>query len=251
MKITVIGGTGLIGSKLVNSLRNLGHDVLAASPNSGVNTITGEGLDQALENVDVVVDVANSPSFADDEVMKFFKISGTNLIAAEKNAGIKHHIALSVVGTGRLQESGYFRAKQVQEDLIKESGIPYTIVHSTQFFEFVGGIVHSSTADHKIVVSPALIQPIASDDVVKAMTDVTINSPKNGTIEIGGPEKIRLDDLVRKYTSIMKNQDEVVTSPAATYFGAPLNDSTLVPNNDAKLGSIRYDEWIANPENQR
>ncbi|MCQ9641285.1 SDR family oxidoreductase [Chryseobacterium sp. WG14] len=251
MKITVIGGTGLIGSKLVNSLRNLGHDVLAASPNSGVNTITGEGLDQALENVDVVVDVANSPSFADDDVMKFFKISGTNLIAAEKDAGIKHHIALSVVGTERLQESGYFRAKQVQEDLIKESGIPYTIVHSTQFFEFVGGIVHSSTADHKIVVSPALIQPIASDDVVKAMTDVTINSPKNSTVEIGGPEKIRLDDLVRKYTSIMKNQDEVVTSPAATYFGAPLNDSTLVPNNDAKLGSIRYDEWIANPENQR
>ncbi|CAH0137816.1 SDR family oxidoreductase [Chryseobacterium sp. Bi04] len=251
MKITVIGGTGLIGSKLVNSLRNLGHDVLAASPNSGVNTITGEGLDQALENVDVVVDVANSPSFADDEVMKFFKISGTNLIAAEKDAGIKHHIALSVVGTERLQESGYFRAKQVQEDLIKESGIPYTIVHSTQFFEFVGGIVHSSTADHKIVVSPALIQPIASDDVVKAMTDVTINSPKNTTVEIGGPEKIRLNDLVRKYTSIMKNQDEVVTSPAATYFGAPLNDSTLVPNNDAKLGSIRYDEWIANPENQR
>ncbi|MCQ9635127.1 SDR family oxidoreductase [Chryseobacterium sp. WG23] len=251
MKITVIGGTGLIGSKLVNSLRNLGYDVLAASPNSGVNTITGEGLDQALENVDVVVDVANSPSFADDEVMKFFKISGTNLIAAEKNAGIKHHIALSVVGTERLQESGYFRAKQVQEDLIKESGIPYTIVHSTQFFEFVGGIVHSSTADHKIVVSPALIQPIASDDVVKAMTDVTINSPKNTTVEIGGPEKIRLDDLVRKYISLMKNQDEVVTSPAATYFGAPLNDSTLVPNNDAKLGSIRYDEWIANPENQR
>ncbi|WP_027381409.1 SDR family oxidoreductase [Chryseobacterium daeguense] len=251
MKITVIGGTGLIGSKLVNSLKSLGHDVLAASPNSGVNTLTGEGLDQALENVDVLVDVANSPSFADDDVMNFFKTSGENLMAAEKKAGINHHIALSVVGTERLQESGYFRAKKVQEDIIKASGIPYTIVHSTQFFEFVGGIVKSSTVDNKIMVSPALIQPIASDDVVKAMTAATIGEPKNTTVEIGGPEKIKLSDLVKKYTAIMKNTDEVVSDPEATYFGAPLNDSTLIPGDDAKLGTIRYDEWISNPDNQR
>ncbi|WP_449400823.1 SDR family oxidoreductase [Chryseobacterium wanjuense] len=251
MKITVIGGTGLIGSKLVNSLTNLGHEVLAASPNSGVNTLTGEGLDKALENVDVVVDVANSPSFADDDVMNFFKTSGENLMKAEKKAGVNHHIALSVVGTERLQESGYFRAKQVQEDIIKNAGIPYTIVHSTQFFEFVGGIVKSSTADHKILVSPALIQPIASDDVVKAMTAVTIGEPKNAVVEIGGSDKIKLSDLVKKYTTIMKNPDEVVSSPEATYFGAPLNDSTLIPNDDAKLGTIHYDEWISNPDNQR
>ncbi|SEV88792.1 Uncharacterized conserved protein YbjT, contains NAD(P)-binding and DUF2867 domains [Chryseobacterium wanjuense] len=251
MKITVIGGTGLIGSKLVNSLKNLGHEVLAASPNSGVNTLTGEGLDQALENVDVVVDVANSPSFADDDVMNFFKTSGENLMKAEKKAGVNHHIALSVVGTERLQESGYFRAKQVQEDIIKSAGIPYSIVHSTQFFEFVGGIVHSSTVDHQILVSPALIQPIASDDVVKAMTEVVIGEPKNSTVEIGGPDKIKLSDLVKKYTAIMKNPDEVVASPEAKYFGAPLNDATLIPKDDAKLGTIHYDEWISNPENQR
>ncbi|MCS3530549.1 SDR family oxidoreductase [Chryseobacterium sp. JUb7] len=251
MKITVIGGTGLIGSKLVNSLKNSEHEVLAASPNKGVNTLTGEGLDQALEHADVVVDVANSPSFADEDVMNFFKTSGENIIAAEKKAGVSHHIALSVVGTTRLQDSGYFRAKKIQEDIIKSSGIPYTIVHSTQFFEFVGGIVHSSTIDNKIIVSPALIQPIASDDVVTALTAITIGEPKNTTVEIGGPDKIKLSDLVKKYTTIMKNKDEVISDPDATYFGAPLDDSTLIPNNNAKLGTIHYDEWISNPENQR
>lgn len=251
MKITVIGGTGLIGSKLVNSLKNSGHEVLAASPNNGVNTLTGEGLDQALEHADVVVDVANSPSFADEDVMNFFKTSGENIMAAEKKAGVSHHIALSVVGTTRLQDSGYFRAKKIQEDIIKSSGIPYTIVHSTQFFEFVGGIVHSSTIDNKIIVSPALIQPIASDDVVTALTAITIGEPKNTTVEIGGPDKIKLSDFVKKYTTIMKNKDEVISDPDATYFGAPLDDSTLIPNNNAKLGTIHYDEWISNPENQR
>ena len=251
MKIVVIGGTGLIGSKLVSSLRSLGHDVLPAAPESGVNTITGEGLDEALKNAAIVVDVANSPSFADNDVMKFFQTSGYNLLRAEKSAGVKHHIALSVVGTERLQQSGYFRAKLVQENLIRESKIPYSIVHSTQFFEFVGGIVRSSSADNKITVSPAMIQPIASDDVVSAMTDVVTGQPLNTTIEIAGPEKMRLVDLVKKYAGVMKLKDQVVSDENATYFGAKLNDQTLTPGSSAKLGEIRYDEWISNPKNQR
>ena len=199
MKIVVIGGSGLIGTKLVNRLRQKGHEVVAASPNSGVNTITGEGLAEALAGAQVVVDVANSPSFEDKAVLEFFETSGRNLLAAEAAAGVGHHVALSVVGTDRLPDSGYFRAKMAQENLIKASGIPYTIVRSTQFFEFVGGIAQSGTDGQTVRLSPALLQPIVSDDVAAAMADVAVGAPVNGTVEIAGPEKVPLDELVRRF----------------------------------------------------
>jgi len=251
MKIVVIGGSGLIGSKLVSSLEKLGHEVIAASPQSGVNTITGEGLADALTGADVVVDVANSPSFEDNAVMEFFQTSGKNLLAAEAVAGVKHHVALSVVGTERLQGSGYFRAKLAQEKLIKESGIPYSLLHSTQFFEFVGGIVQSGTVGDTIHMSPANIQPIASDDVVAAMTSITIGLPFNGTIEVAGPEKIRLNELVQKYLGLKGDNREVIADTHAPYFGVEINDQSLTPADNARLGSIRYDEWIAQPGNLR
>ena len=251
MKIVVIGGSGLIGSKLVSSLEKLGHEVIAASPQSGVNTITGEGLADALKGADVVVDVANSPSFEDNAVMEFFQTSGKNLLAAEAVAGVKHHVALSVVGTERLQGSGYFRAKLAQEKLIKESGIPYSLLHSTQFFEFVGGIVQSGTVGDTIHMSPANIQPIASDDVVAAMTSITIGLPFNGTIEVAGPEKIRLNELVQKYLGLKGDNREVIADTHAPYFGVEINDQSLTPADNARLGSIRYDEWIAQPGNLR
>jgi len=251
MKIVVIGGSGLIGSKLVSSLEKLGHEVIAASPQSGVNTITGEGLADALTGADVVVDVANSPSFEDNAVMEFFQTSGKNLLAAEAIAGVKHHVALSVVGTERLQGSGYFRAKLAQEKLIKESGIPYSLLHSTQFFEFVGGIVQSGTVGDTIHMSPANIQPIASDDVVAAMTSITIGLPFNGTIEVAGPEKIRLNELVQKYLGLKGDNREVIADTHAPYFGVEINDQSLTPADNARLGSIRYDEWIAQPGNLR
>ena len=251
MKIVVIGGSGLIGSKLVSSLEKLGHEVIAASPQSGVNTITGEGLADALTGADVVVDVANSPSFEDNAVMEFFQTSGKNLLAAEAIAGVKHHVALSVVGTERLQGSGYFRAKLAQEKLIKESGIPYSLLHSTQFFEFVGGIVQSGTVGDTIHMSPANIQPIASDDVVAAMTSITIGLPFNGTIEVAGPEKIRLNELVQKYLGLKGDDREVIADTHAPYFGVEINDQSLTPADNARLGSIRYDEWIAQPGNLR
>lgn len=251
MKIVVIGGSGLIGSKLVAKLGQAGHEVIAASPASGVNTLTGEGLSEALKGASVVVDVANSPSFEDKAVMDFFVTSGTNLLAAEKEAGIKHHIALSVVGTERLQDSGYFRAKLAQEKLIKESGVPYSILHSTQFFEFVGGIVQSGTVGETVHMSPALIQPIASDDVVAAMTDITLGNPLNSTVEVAGPEKFQLNKLVEKYMELKKDTRAVIADKNARYFGVELNDGSLTPAENARLGSIRYDQWISQPGNLR
>ena len=251
MKIVVIGGSGLIGTKLVNKLRQLGHEVTAAAPSTGVNTLTGEGLNDALKGAEVVVDVANSPSFEDKAAMEFFQTSGKNLLAAEVAAGVKHHIALSVVGTDRLQASGYFRAKLVQENLIKESPIPYSILHATQFFEFVGSIAKSGISEGNIHMPPALFQPIAADDVVAAMVDITIGKPLNSTIEVAGPEKIQMDEIVRKYLSVMKDKHEVITDIHALYFGLEINDQSLTPGDNPRIGSIRYDNWISQAANQR
>ncbi len=244
MKIVVIGGTGLIGSKLVTLLRARGHEALAASPNSGVNTLTGEGLDAALAGCDVVVDVANSPSFADDAVLEFFTTSGRNLLAAARRAGVKHHVALSVVGTQRLADSGYFRAKIAQEELIRASGLPYTIVHSTQFFEFLGGIAASAGQDGTIALSPAFIQPIASDDVAAALADVVLGAPVNGIVEIAGPDRFRLADLVRDYLAAKGDTRTVRTDVHARYFGAELQEDTLVPQGAARLGASRIAGWL-------
>jgi uncharacterized protein YbjT (DUF2867 family) len=244
MKIVVIGGTGLIGAKLVTLLRARGHEALAASPNSGVNTLTGEGLDAALAGSDVVVDVANSPSFADDAVLEFFTTSGRNLLAAARRAGVKHHVALSVVGTQRLADSGYFRAKIAQEELIRASGLPYTIVHSTQFFEFLGGIAASAGQDDTIALSPAFIQPIASDDVAAAMADVVLGAPANGIVEIAGPDRFRLSDLVRDYLAARGDTRTVRADVDARYFGAELQEDTLVPHGQARLGAIRIGSWL-------
>lgn len=246
MKIVIIGGTGLIGSKTVERLRSKGHEVLAASPNTGVNTITGEGLSQALAGAEVVLDLANSPSFEDKAVLEFFETSGRNLLAAEKAAGVKHHIALSVVGTERLQESGYFRGKLAQERLIKDSGIPYTIVHSTQFLEFLKGIADSGTVGNVVRLSPAYVQPIASDDVADAMTDVALARPVNGTIEIAGPEKVRLSELVGRYLKASNDVRTVEVDPGAKYFGAELNDQSLVPGENPRLGTVGFEGWFAN-----
>jgi len=245
MKIVVIGGSGLIGSKLVNRLQQQGHEVLAASPSVGVNTITGEGLAEALTGAEVVVDVANSPSFEDRAVMEFFEQSGHNLLAAEAVAGVKHHIALSVVGTDRLQQSGYFRAKQVQENLIKQSGIPYTIVHSTQFLEFLSGIAAAATEGNNVRLSPAAIQPISSEDVADVMAEVTLGAPRNGILEIAGPEKFSLSDLVQQY--LTKNQDprQVVADAHARYYGAEINDQSLVPGSNPRLGKVTFETWYA------
>lgn len=251
MKIVVIGGSGLIGTKLVNRLRQLGHEVNAASPSSGVNTITGEGLTEALKGAAIVVDVANSPSFEERAVMEFFTTSGTNLLAAEKIAGVQHHVALSVVGTERLQGSGYFRAKLAQGKLIKDSGIPYSIVHATQFFEFVGAIAKSGMVNGKIHQPTALFQPIAADDVVAAMADITLGNPLNGIVEVAGPEKIKMDEIVRKYLSVLQDQQEVISDIHAPYFGIEINDQSLTPGDHPRIGSIRYDDWISEPANQR
>lgn len=251
MKIVVIGGTGLIGSKMVSQLKKMGHEVLAASPDTGVNTITGEGLSEALKGAEKVVDVANSPSFADDDVMEFFKTSGHNLLAAEKEAGVKHHIALSIVGADRLPNSGYLRAKVEQERLIRESGIPYTILHSTQFFEFAGGIVKEATVGNTARLSSGLFQPIASDDVVAAMVDITIKDPINGIVEIGGPEKLGMDQFGKIYLDMKQDKREVISDPEALYFGTVINDQSLVPADNARKGSIRYEDWIRIPGNLR
>ena len=245
MKIVVIGGTGLIGFKLVVLLKNLGHDVLAASPNTGVNTLTGEGLDAALAGAQVVVDVANSPSFADQAVLDFFQTSGRNLLAAEASAGVQHHVALSVVGTHKLQRSGYFRAKQAQEDLIEACGIPWTIVQATQFLEFLGGIAQSAGADGEIRLSPAAIQPISSDDVAAVLADVALAAPLHGRIEIAGPERLPLAELVQRYLDLKQDGRQVVADPQALYFGAPLDDGTLVPAGQARLGTVTFAAWMA------
>lgn len=246
MKIVVIGGTGLIGSKTVNRLRALGHEVIAASPASGVNTITGEGLAEVMEGTAVVIDLANSPSFEDKAVMEFFQTAGHNLLEAEKKAGVKHHIALSVVGTERLQDSGYMRAKLVQENLIRQSGIPFSIVHSTQFFEFLGSIAASGAKGEAIHLSPAAIQPIASDDVADAVTDVAVGAPLNGIIEIAGPERVGMDILVGRYLDRMGDARAIVADPHALYFGAELNDQSLVPGANPRIGKIDFETWFAN-----
>lgn len=244
MKIVVIGGTGLIGSKTVSNLSRLGHEVIAAAPNTGVNTLTGEGLAQALVGADVVVDVANSPSFEDDAAMAFFQTAGRNLLAAEQVAGVKHHVALSAVGTERLQASGYFRAKLAQEALIKASPTPYTILRSTQFFQFVGGIVHAAAAGDAIHLAPVLIQPIAADDVAAALTELVVSQPVNGTLEVAGPETFRLNVFAEQYLSAQEDPREVVADPKALYFGAMLDDRTLVPGAGAILGETTFEAWL-------
>ena len=245
MKIVVIGGTGLIGTKLVNSLRKIGHEVVAASPRLGVNTITGEGLATALAGAQVVVDVANSPSWEDKAVLDFFETSGRNLLAAEAAAGVGHHIALSVVGTERLLASGYFRAKMAQETLIKASPVPYTIVRATQFFEFVDGIVQSATDGQTVRVSPALVQPIVSDDVAAALVQVVIGTPLKGMVELAGPEPIRLDELVRQFLSAQGDTRKVTTDVNALYFGIELNDQSLTPGNNPRIGPTRFEDWLS------
>ena len=251
MKIVVIGGSGLIGSKLVSRLRARNHEVIAASPASGVNTLTGEGLDEALRGAQVVVDVANSPSFEDRAVLEFFQTSGRNLLAAETAAGVKHHVALSVVGTDRLAESGYFRAKIAQEKLIRESGIPYTIVHSTQFFEFLGSIAQAATEGRQVRLSTAFVQPIAPDDVAAAMADAALGQPANGVVEIAGPERVRLADLLQRFLARTRDSRTVVRDPQARYFGALLHDDTLVPGANPRIGALDFDAWFALPKSPR
>ncbi|MBB3523622.1 SDR family oxidoreductase [Rhizobium redzepovicii] len=251
MKIVIIGGTGLIGSKTVERLRSKGHEVLAASPNSGVDTITGKGLAEALAGAEVVLDLANSPSFEDKAVLEFFQTSGRNLLKAAAAAGVKHHIALSIVGMERLQGSGYMRAKMAQEQLIKASGIPYTIVHSTQFHEFMAGIAQSGTSGQMVHLSPAYVQPIASDDVADVMAEVALGAPVNGTIEIGGPEKIRLTDIVTRLLKATNDPRQVITDPHARYFGVELEDNSLVTGAKARLGRIRFDDWLSRQPQQK
>ena len=244
MKIVVIGGSGLIGKKLVNNLRQRGHQVVAASPSSGVNTVTGEGLADALKGAQVVVDVANAPSWEDKAVLEFFETSGRNLLAAEATAGVRHHVALSVVGTDRLLASGYFRAKMAKEKLIKASPIPYTIVRATQFFEFVPSMAQNATEGTTIRLPSALMQPIASDDVAAALADVAAGEPINGIVEIAGPEQIRQDELVRQFLSATGDARKVSTDVHARYYGLEVNDQSLVPNHNPRLGSTHFAEWL-------
>ena len=246
MKIVVIGGTGLIGSKVVASLARDGHDVFAAAPNTGVDTLTGQGLDHALEGAEVVVDVSNSPSFDDQPAMDFFQTAGRNIANAEKAAGVRHHVALSVVGTERLQDSGYFRAKLAQEQLIKGSSIPYTLLHATQFFEFLRGIAASATEGDTVRLSPARFQPMAAQDVAAAVTEAALASPANGTIEVAGPEAFRIDELVARVLDYDKDPRRVIADPEAPYFGVRLDDASLMPGPGARLGATSFDWWIAN-----
>jgi uncharacterized protein YbjT (DUF2867 family) len=245
MKIVVIGGSGLIGKKVVTNLRQHGHEVVAASPSSGVNTVTGEGLAQALAGAQVVVDVANAPSWEDNAVLAFFETSGRNLLAAEAAAGVGHHVALSVVGTDRLLASGYFRAKMAQEKLIKASPIPYTIVRATQFFEFVSGIAKSATEGQTVRLPPALMQPIAADDVAAVMADVALAEPLNGTFDLAGPEPIRQDDLVRQFLKATGDARKVITDGSATYYGINVNDQSLTPGENPRLGRTRFSDWLS------
>jgi uncharacterized protein YbjT (DUF2867 family) len=244
MKIVVIGGTGLIGSKLVNKLREHGHEAVAAAPNTGVNTITKEGLAEALKGASVVVDVSNSPSWDDSEVLRFFETSTRNLLASEEAAVVQHHIALSVVGTDRLSESGYMRAKIAQEKLIKESPIPYTIVHATQFFEFLKGLADISVVGGKVHLPHVLFQPMAADDVASALSAIAVGPPVNGIVEIAGPEQFRVDDLVRRRLAALKDTREVIADPNARYGGAKISEETLVPGNNARLGQTHFETWL-------
>jgi len=244
MKIVVIGGTGLIGSKVVEVLKGRGHETIAAAPNTGVNTITGEGLDAALAGTEVVVDVANSPSFEDKAAMDFFRTAGMNLTAAEVKAGVRHHVALSVVGTDRLQASGYFRAKRMQETLIKASPVPYTLLHATQFFEFLRGIAQSGAEGGKVHLSTATFQPMAAQDVATAVAEAALAKPANGTIEIAGPEPFRIDELVGRVLAFDKDPRPIVADPDAQYFGLKLNDGSLMPGDSARLGATHFDWWL-------
>ncbi|HEX2011800.1 MAG TPA: SDR family oxidoreductase [Roseateles sp.] len=245
MKAVIIGGSGLIGKKLAALLEQAGHVVLAASPSTGVNAVTGEGLAAALAGADVVVDVTNSPSFEDGAVMQFFKASTQNLLAAELAAGVRHHVALSVVGSERVPESGYFRAKVAQEALIKSSSVPYTIVRATQFFEFLGAIAHVSTEGQTVRVSSAQLQPMAAADVAAALARVAAEAPLNGTCEIAGPQVFRLDELMRRALRAGGDAREIVTDDAALYFGTRLSDASLMPGAGVRLGMIALDGWLA------
>ena len=244
MKIVVIGGTGLIGSKTVAILRQGGHEVLAASPNTGVNTITGEGLKEAMAGAQVVIDLANSPSFEDKAVLEFFETSGRNLHAAEAAAGVRHHVALSIVGTDRTPDNGYFRAKVAQEKLIETSGIPYTIIRSTQFMEFLAGIAASGTDGNMVRLSPGLFQPIAADDVAAIVAEVALAAPRNGIVEIAGPERAPFNEIVARYLKAVGDPREVVSDPEARYFGGRVEERSLVPLGEARLGRIGLDEWL-------
>jgi uncharacterized protein YbjT (DUF2867 family) len=250
MKIVVVGGTGLIGSRLAKKLREHGQEVVAAAPSSGVNTLTGEGLGDALKGASVVVDVTNSPSWEDAAVLKFFETSTRNLLDYEVAAGVGHHVALSVVGTDRLLESGFFRAKLVQENLIKASSIPYSIVRATQFFEFVKQIADYSTKGNQVPLPPVFFQPMAADDVASAIGKIAMNSPVNGTVEIGGPEQFRLDELIRRDLAARKDPREVISDPHARYYGIEVSERALVPNDDARLGETRFEDWLGNASKQ-
>src|SRR5215471_18086510 len=244
MKIVVIGGTGLIGSKTVAILREEGHEVVAGSPKSGVNSITGEGLKEAMAGAQVVVDLANSPSFEDKAVLEFFETSGRNLHAAEKAAGVKHHVALSIVGTDLTPENGYFRAKVAQEKLVRASGIPYTIIRSTQFLEFLGAIAASAADGNTVRVSPGLFQPIAADDVAAIVAEVALAAPRNGTIEIAGPQRAPFNEIVARFLNAVGDSREVVSDPEARYYGGRVEEHSLVPLAEARLGRIGFDEWL-------
>ena len=251
MKIVVIGGTGLIGTKVVNNLRHRGQEVVAASPSSGVNTFTGEGLSEALKDAQIVVDVANAPSWEDKAVMEFFQAAGRNLLAAEAAAGVRHHVALSIVGADRLPASGYLRAKVAQENLIKASGIPFTIVRSTQFFEFAKGIIQSATEGQTVRLSPALFQPIAADDVAAALTGLALAEPSNNAIEIAGPEPIRMDEFARRFLSATRDPRKVTTDVNALYYGTELNDQSLTPGDKVRLGPTRFADWLSRSTAQK
>ncbi|MBY8876083.1 SDR family oxidoreductase [Actinacidiphila acidipaludis] len=245
MKIVVVGGTGLIGSKVVARLQENGHQAVPAAPNTGVNTLTGEGLGEALDGASVVVDVSNSPSFEDDAAMEFFHTSTTNLLKAEDAAGVTHHVALSVVGLDRLQESGYLRAKQAQEELIEDSGIAFSIVHATQFFEFVPGMADAATEGDTVRLAPVRIRPVHSDDVAAAVCHAASGTPVNGTVEVTGPDEFRLDDLVRGALAARNDTRTVVTDPHARYFGAEVEETTLLPGPDAHVAETRFADWLA------
>jgi uncharacterized protein YbjT (DUF2867 family) len=244
MKIVVIGGTGLIGSKTVAILRQGGHEVVAGSPKNGINSITGEGLQEAMADAQVVIDLANSPSWEDQAVLEFFQTSSRNLLAAEAAAGVQHHIAVSIVGTDRMPDNGYFRAKVAQEKLIETSGIPYTIIRSTQFMEFLGGIAASSTDGNIVRLSPGLFQPIAADDVAAIVADVALAAPRNGIVEIAGPERAPFNEIVARYLKAVGDPHEVVSDPEARYYGGRVDEHSLVPLGEARLGRIGLDEWL-------
>ena len=251
MKIVVIGGTGLIGSKLVTKLRALEHEAVAAAPNTGVNTLTGEGLAEVLKGAQVVVDVSNSPSFEDSAVMDFFQTSTRNLLSYEAAAGVSHHVALSIVGSERIPDSGYMRAKVAQEKLIKESPIPYSIVHATQFFEFIKSIADAATTGDKVRIAPVAFQPMAAEDVANAATRVAVGSPLNGTVEVAGPDRLSFDAFIRRGLSARNDPREVIADPEARYFGAILSEKSLVPIGDAQLGETRFEDWFKQSTGQQ